>query len=556
MEAIREYLNNLFMNLPETPEALCAKAELMEMMEDKYEELIKEGKSEAEAIGIVISEFGNLEELSGELGIGDYMKKERENGGEKPEQGRKRVAGAEKARAAYCWGFDEARDYISYAWKHAAFIAVAIFLCICSPFIDCVMEGCGEAGYLPPVIAEAIGTGALFLFVAAAVGLFCAASAMKKGYGKLSHFCVILDEKAGRYVEQKQQKDVQKRLAMRIIGISFCILSVVPSSMNFFKNPLLSEILDSSLLFIVGVGVLLIVLSASVGNRYEELKKAADNAGNKEGTAFQGDAWKPVPQKKMPKTARIMLILAAALVVGGNVAAGILFMRSDDLSQENDVREYAFDSIRELVMNVDCMDLKVETRDLQDDNGLVRVEYRGSGSNRPKAKASGERLEIQADGRWRWLSFNFFRRKSEAMTVYIPKQAAGREYDMKIDTDAGNITCSGVSPKKLTVDLDAGNILMENCRMNQASVEVDAGNMEVRDSDITVLKGDVDAGSFKCCPPGPIEQYDMKLDVNMGEIEVNNETKGTSYKQSASAGSVRKIEAEVDLGNIEIEAVE
>lgn len=37
MEAIREYLHNMFLNLPETPQVLRAKAELMEMMEDKYE---------------------------------------------------------------------------------------------------------------------------------------------------------------------------------------------------------------------------------------------------------------------------------------------------------------------------------------------------------------------------------------------------------------------------------------------------------------------------------------------------------------------------------------
>ena len=60
MEAIREYLSNMFMNLPETPQVLRAKAELMEMMEDKYEELIAEGMSEKEAVGTVISEFGNL----------------------------------------------------------------------------------------------------------------------------------------------------------------------------------------------------------------------------------------------------------------------------------------------------------------------------------------------------------------------------------------------------------------------------------------------------------------------------------------------------------------
>ena len=80
MEAIREYLNNLFISLPETPEVLRAKAELLEMMEDKYEELIQEGKTEKEAIGTVISEFGNLEELAEELGIDIYLRSGNEYG--------------------------------------------------------------------------------------------------------------------------------------------------------------------------------------------------------------------------------------------------------------------------------------------------------------------------------------------------------------------------------------------------------------------------------------------------------------------------------------------
>ncbi|MFQ7714954.1 MAG: permease prefix domain 1-containing protein [Agathobacter rectalis] len=43
------------------------------MMEDKYNELISEGKSDNEAIGIVISEFGNLDELADSLGIKSFV---------------------------------------------------------------------------------------------------------------------------------------------------------------------------------------------------------------------------------------------------------------------------------------------------------------------------------------------------------------------------------------------------------------------------------------------------------------------------------------------------
>ena len=52
MNAIRNYLDNMFRNLPNTEEVRRAKTELLEMMEDKYEELIKEGKTENEAVGI------------------------------------------------------------------------------------------------------------------------------------------------------------------------------------------------------------------------------------------------------------------------------------------------------------------------------------------------------------------------------------------------------------------------------------------------------------------------------------------------------------------------
>lgn len=73
METIKNYLESMFLNLPNTPEVYRAKSELLQMMEDKYTELKEEGKSENEAIGIVISEFGNLDELAADLGIASFV---------------------------------------------------------------------------------------------------------------------------------------------------------------------------------------------------------------------------------------------------------------------------------------------------------------------------------------------------------------------------------------------------------------------------------------------------------------------------------------------------
>ena len=69
METIKNYLESMFASMPNTPEVRKAKAELLQMMEDKYNELISEGTSENAAVGTVISEFGNLDELAESLSL-------------------------------------------------------------------------------------------------------------------------------------------------------------------------------------------------------------------------------------------------------------------------------------------------------------------------------------------------------------------------------------------------------------------------------------------------------------------------------------------------------
>lgn len=73
METIKNYLNSIFANMPNTVEVRKAKRELLQMMEDKYNELTDEGMNENTAVGTVISEFGNLDELAEDLGLRDEI---------------------------------------------------------------------------------------------------------------------------------------------------------------------------------------------------------------------------------------------------------------------------------------------------------------------------------------------------------------------------------------------------------------------------------------------------------------------------------------------------
>lgn len=565
MEAIREYLNNLFISLPETPEVLRAKAELLEMMEDKYEELIQEGKSDKEAIGTVISEFGNLEELAEELGIDTYLKKEKDPEVQTEKSGTEQTKGdavsAEKTRAVYCWGLEEARDYISYAWRHAQYIAIAVFLCICAPYADCIVDGASAQGYISPMLRNIIGSSGLFGMVAIAVALFCGASGMKKRYGKLSRYCVLLDEKAGRYVGQKQEKDAQSRLTLRIVGISLCILSVVPSSINYFTNLFLREIINSSVLPIAGIGVLLLVLSASVGNRYAELEKAVKNAGNVQGKTFQGAVWESAPKKGMSPATILLLVFIGFLVLGGNLLGNLIFGANVKYEEISSVKEYDYMDIRSLSVDVDAGSVEIRKSENSGD-GKLRVEYSGDSSRKPQVTCTGGRLQIKEPGRFRWFTFDlsFFRRGywERKLVIWVPESL--KDLDVQIDSDAGSVTCSDIFMKNLTADVDAGQLEVDGCTVTgEAKLDVDAGSAEINNAAIGVLNGDVDMGDINChLTDRTLADYTMDLDVDMGHITINGENKGGSYKQNAvssqSGSGQPRIQLEVDMGNINIEA--
>ena len=69
MDTIKTYIDNVFTSFPQTERVQALKLEMLDSMEEKYQALKQEGKSEHEAIGSVISNFGSIDEIAAELGI-------------------------------------------------------------------------------------------------------------------------------------------------------------------------------------------------------------------------------------------------------------------------------------------------------------------------------------------------------------------------------------------------------------------------------------------------------------------------------------------------------
>ncbi len=581
MEAIREYLHNLFMSLPETPEVLRAKAALLEMMEDKYDELVSEGKSEKEAVGTVISEFGNLDELAEELGIEGYLGKggeEKEDGTRTAKQGsyheEERGAGNSKNRKKYQapprqqyeWTFSEAKDYLKYAWKHALCVALGVALCIWSPYVSCIMDGAAAEEYVRAGVAEACGSSVLFFFVAIAVVLFCSASHLRKPYGNVAKYGISLDEKAVNLVEQKRERDEHRRFWLRVTGIVLCILSVVPSSINQFSNLFLSEIMDASVLMIVGTGVCLIVLSASVGNRYGELLKAVKNGGGEtqawvsRGGAGRSRMWMPMA---------VIIIVVCALLTIVSLLIGYLIPVSGTSDSANVEGRYEVGDVDEIMIDLDLCDLQIERAAVE----YIEFSYSG-GDERyiPLVDMSNGALRISEPRNGSWFGFHLFRlgRNSfkRSVTLRIPEslcvRQSGSGLRFCVDVDAGNVMMNGLLSSNLEMDVDAGNVEGDDCVFGGMSqIDVDAGNIEFRESAFENLEADVDAGNFSYLRSQiPLSSCQLDLDVDLGEVVVNGKENGSSYRAQPQQVSEpggdgepadhSRMTVEVDLGSIEV----
>lgn len=80
MDEINEYVNRMFTGLPKSKAVLEMKQNILESMHEHYEDLISQGKSKNEALGEVISQFGNIDEIKNTLGIEDNSEELQRNG--------------------------------------------------------------------------------------------------------------------------------------------------------------------------------------------------------------------------------------------------------------------------------------------------------------------------------------------------------------------------------------------------------------------------------------------------------------------------------------------
>ena len=313
METIRNYLKAMFAGLPDTPEVRKAYEELAAMMEDKYTELIDEGKSENEAVGTVISEFGNRDELAQSLGIEEYINSKAaaeqcQNSEKEPDVSDEphaetnaqqtagdayqsygagpRSGGSTYRRPEQNTAFlssDDVMEYIAAGNYSALLTAFGVFLCITAP-TGAILTGDLGGGFIGDFFSS-VGVALLFVFVAAAVGFFrMSGNAVKPWTFVKKQGCRISDE-AWEILESEESQAIRICNTQNTLGIIMCILSIV------FPIIFGGNFGAACMFVVVGAGVFLIVRGSCKKGVYKTLRQAHSKA---ESYNYSMDSGQPV----------------------------------------------------------------------------------------------------------------------------------------------------------------------------------------------------------------------------------------------------------------------
>lgn len=248
MNTIVVYLDNIFAGLPRTSEMEHLKQELLTGMEEKYVELKRDGKSEHEAIGIIISEFGSLEELTTELGIG-------------PNRQRSTVPLLTK---------DEVYGYADTIRSSGFWTGLGVLLCACGVALLITLSTWYENNTINEDRGSMLGMVGMFMLVAIAVGMFIHSGMKLERYKYLEHSFQIPH---GIKMELQRSQVLfapTYRLSL-ITGVCLCILSPVFIFATSFVNEDFAAYGVAGFLLFIGVAVFLFVYYGNIKSAYTKL---------------------------------------------------------------------------------------------------------------------------------------------------------------------------------------------------------------------------------------------------------------------------------------------
>jgi len=250
MDAIRTYLDNVFAAFPQTERVRALKREMLAGMEEKYHALKQEGKSEHEAVGSVIANFGSIDEIASELGI------------------EQNTARSEDVMPV---SHGEAFSYLAHTKKCSKWIGFGVWLILTGVSALMMINGLGGElrGDGP---TSAVSVFVLFLAIATAVVIFIVNGISMNRYEVYQKNTLRLDLQTRAELEQRHARFMPRFTAQIAAGVAMILLAVGALVLVHGVASLENETLPSAfLLFLIGLAVFLFITAGMTKSAFDIL---------------------------------------------------------------------------------------------------------------------------------------------------------------------------------------------------------------------------------------------------------------------------------------------
>lgn len=273
MEVFDNYVEFMFKDLPQNERILTAKQELLQKMAQKFENHKKSGKTESEAVSLVISEYNDLQKVAVDLGIVDLLPSAQSEPSQTKTEGKESVyydgpftsnsssENEEKRKISV----EIAEQFINARKKIGIMRSVGIacfILCLCGPILFSTVIGNDVAGVFT-----------MFLLIAAGVLLCIFSNYQLEDLSFLKTENCTLEEETQKYLKEQKHNNLKYYQFLVAAGVLLCTASIFPP-MIMTKH---SEISAALLFVFVAAGVFLIVFASTIQNSYKILLNIESN---------------------------------------------------------------------------------------------------------------------------------------------------------------------------------------------------------------------------------------------------------------------------------------
>lgn len=500
METIREYIESMFKNLPQTEKVLKAKQELLSMMEDKYEELKNEGKSENEAIGTIITEFGNLEDLAAELGIDEEIN-------EKKSASKKQVI-----------SLDTIKEYLKDAEKRSVLSALCPALVLT-----------GISFLVSNFKIEDLNLVIFIVFIALNMGLRKYLSYGFSKWEKIDNCECSIGNSGKSFVNSEKNSKLKKLVTFQTIGKVLCVLCIVP--LFLFNNTSFEELQLSALFLVLSCGIFCKKYADHMNGFYTKLCELESNGIWYKEPEFMENSFEP-ESKSSKKTSLVLdIIRTSALlcfvifVVFGSVY-GFKKIRSyikdfpsiiniEDNSETFILNEDFEEEFSKIRISGTVMDVTVK----EGENAKLFMKYRNS---KPEVKIVDDTLEIIQDSK-------FFNNNTGTVVITVPDS---KVYNMNVKTNVSDIKVHGLN-------------------FDDLKLCTNVGDLNVSDSSFITLYGKTNTGDLNVKMSEPVSDYSVSASTNTGDISIAGMNTAKKYEATGTNNS-KKIQLKTNTGDIRL----